>query len=85
MLEISDEAIRARVGKGERVAPEVPLKGNDGEGCHTRPDHTQGGFPSRETRVEEAEARYHDQHHGRSHEDVGLISSLKPLIQIRRG
>ena len=85
MLEIANKAIGPRVGERERIAPEVPLEGNDGEGSHTRPDHTQGRFPACETRVEKAEAGYHEQHHGRGHNDVGLISRLEPLIQILRG
>lgn len=42
MLEISDKAVGTRVREGKRVPPEIPLEGDDGEGPHTRPDHTQG-------------------------------------------
>ena len=74
MIEISNEPARALSREGQRIAPEIPLKRDDGEAGHANPNHTQSRFPSCEARVEEAETRYHDHDHGRSHDDVGLIS-----------
>lgn len=84
MLQVADEAVGGRFGKGEGVAPKVPLKGNDGKGCHTGPNQAEGRLSSSQAGVEEAEAGDHDDDHGRGHDDVGLIAGLIPLIQILR-
>ncbi len=85
MIEITDEAARALGGEGERVAPEIPLEGDDGEGSHAGPDHAEGRFSTRQTGVEETQTRYHDDDHGRGHDDVGLISRGVPLVQVLDG
>ena len=85
MGQIADESRCALGGKGEGVAPEIPLEGDDGEAGHADPYHGQGGFPSRQAGVEEAQARDHDDDHGGSHDDVGLVSRGKPLIEIFLG
>lgn len=41
VLEVTNEAICGLGGEGERVTPEIPLKGDDGEGSHAGPDHTE--------------------------------------------
>lgn len=82
MAEIPNVAAGTACAKGERITPEIPLEGDDGAGEHAGPDQREGRFPARETRVEEAETRYHDQHHGRGHDDVGLITRLEPLVQV---
>lgn len=41
VVEITDEAVGSLSGEGERITPEVPLKGDDGEGCHTGPNHAE--------------------------------------------
>lgn len=85
MIEITDEAAGALGGEGEGVAPEVPLKGDDGEGSHAGPDHAEGGFSTSQTGVEETQTGYHDHDHGRGHKNVGLISRGVPLIQVLGG
>ncbi len=85
MVEITDEAAGALSRECERVTPEVPLKGDDGEGSHTGPDHAEGRFSTSQTGVEETQTRYHDDDHGRGHENVGLISWAVPLVQILSG
>lgn len=85
MIQISDESIRRLRRKGQGVAPEVPLKGDDAERAHARDDHTQGGFSSSETRVQEAQAWHHDHHHGRGHNDVRRVAGREPLIQVFYG
>ena len=60
MCEVANEAGGAGGGKGERIAPEIPLEGYNGEGVHASPDHGEGGLSTRESRVEETDARDHD-------------------------
>ena len=80
-VEVSDEAIGGGT-ECERVAPEVPLECDDGGGKHAGPDEREGRLSAGKARVEERETRNHDQDHGRSHENVGLITRLVPLVQI---
>ncbi len=53
VVEISNE-LSSRVGEGERVAPEEPLERGDSSSHHREPYQGERGFPSRESRVEEA-------------------------------
>lgn len=85
MREVADEAAGALGGEGEGVAPEVPLEGDDGEGGHADPNHRQRRFPPGQPRVQEAQSRDHDHDHGRGHDDVGLVSRRKPLVEILDG
>ena len=85
MLQVADEMARPLRGEGEGVAPEVPLEGDDGDGAHADHDHGQSRFPPGQPRVEEPQARYHDHHHGRGHDDVGLVSGRVPLIEVLFG
>ena len=85
MLHVADETIGCRGGEGERIPPEVPLEGDDREGAHTSPDHAERRLSPRQTGVEEAETGNHKQYHGRSHDDEGLISRLKPLVDVGGG
>lgn len=85
MVEVTNEAARSLGRECERIAPEVPLKRDNGEGSHASPDHTESGFSTGQSRVEEAQSWYHDHHHGRGHDDVGLISGGVPLVQIFDG
>ena len=71
--------------KCQRVAPEVPLKRDDGEGAHAHPDHTQRGFSSCEARIEKTKTRRHEKHHGGGDDDVRLVAGLEPLIQVDNG
>ena len=80
MLEISDKAARSLCGESQRITPEIPLEGDYRERTHARPDHAQSRLSSCKTRVEEAQTWYHDHHHGRSHNDVSLVTSSIPLI-----
>ena len=80
MMQVTDEAIRRRGREGKRIAPEIPLEGDDGEGAHAGPDHAKGGLSPRQARVEETEAGNHDEDHGRGHDDVGLVAGLEPLV-----
>jgi len=82
LVKIADEWICSLVAESERITPEVPLECDDGSGSHADPDHGQGGLSAGETRVEESQTRYHDQHHRRSDDDVGLVTRLEPLVQI---
>lgn len=79
LVEVSDEAV-CRGTESERVSPEVPLEGNDGGGKHAGPDEGEGGLSASKTGVEECETGNHDHHHGRGHEDVGLITRREPLV-----
>jgi hypothetical protein len=80
-VEVANEAAGAGT-KGQRVTPEVPLECDDRGGEHAGPDEGEGGLSARKTRVEERETRNHDQHHGRSHDDEGLVTRLVPLVQV---
>ena len=84
-MQIADEATGGGGGEGKRIAPEIPLEGDDGEGTHARPDHAEGRLPPRQTRVEETEAGNHDEDHGRGHDDVGLVAGLEPLVEVFGG
>jgi hypothetical protein len=80
-VKVADEAI-GRGAKSKRVSPEIPLECDDGGREHAGPDHGEGRLSARKTGIEEGETRNHDQHHGRSHEDEGLITRLVPLVQV---
>lgn len=82
MVQVADEPVGCLCREGERITPEVPLKGDDADGPHTCPNHAQGGFSAGQAGIEEAQTRHHDHDHGRGHDDVGLISAGIPLIQI---
>ena len=41
VAKVTDESVGGGWRESERVAPEVPLKRNDGQRRHTGPDHTQ--------------------------------------------
>lgn len=80
MIEIANETAFPLGREGQRVSPEIPLEGDDGEGAHADKDHAQGGLPSCQARVQKAQARDHDHHHGRCHDDERLIPGGEPLI-----
>jgi hypothetical protein len=63
MMQVSNKAARACSAKGQRITPKVPLEDYDGEGAHTSPDHGERRLSSCETRVQEAQARNHEQDH----------------------
>jgi hypothetical protein len=54
----------ARVGEGERVAPEEPLEADDGYRYQGQPYQRQGGLSACKTTVEEADARHHEEDEG---------------------
>ena len=81
LVEVADEAV-CRGAERERVTPEVPLEGDDGGREHTRPNQGQSGLSARKTRVEEGQTGNHDHDHGRGHENVGLVTSIVPLVQV---
>jgi hypothetical protein len=83
LVEVADEAV-CRGAKGERVAPEVPLEGDDGGREHAGPDHGQGRLSAGKTRVQEGQTWDHDQDHGRGDENVGLVTCCIPLVQVFR-
>ncbi len=82
LAQIADEGVAGVGAEGERVAPEVPLEGDDGHGEHAGPDHAQGRLSAGETGVEKAQTGHHDQDHGRGDDDVGLVAGLVPLVEI---
>ena len=82
MMEVSDEAICSGRRESQRVTPEIPLEGDDRERCHTGPNQTQGRLSPCKTGVQEAQARRHEEYHGRSHDDEGLVTWVKPLVDI---
>lgn len=85
MLQVSDKPTNPRGRKGERVAPEVPLKCDDRETGHTGPEHRKSGFPSSKAGVKEPQPWDHEEHHGRSHDNVGLVARGVPLVQVFYG
>lgn len=82
LVQVANEAIGGVCAEGQRVAPEVPLESDDRGRGHAGPDHGEGGLSARETGVEEGQAGDHDQHHGRGHDDVGLVARLVPLVEV---
>lgn len=82
MLQITDISICCRRRESQRVAPEIPLEGDDRKGAHTSPDHAERGFAAGKTRVKETQTRDHDHDHGRCDNDVGLVTRLVPFIQV---
>lgn len=84
VVQVSDKPVGCGWREGEGVTPEVPLKRHDRQRAHACPDHAQGGFSAGQTGVEEAQARNHDQDHGRGHDDVGLVARLIPFVQVLR-
>ena len=85
MSKIANEAARAGRRESQRVTPEVPLECDDRKGAHAHPDHAECRFSPCKARVEESKTRRHDQHHGGGDDDVRLVASLKPLIEIDDG
>lgn len=83
-MQVPDEAVGGGGRKGQREAPKIPLKGDDGHGAHTGPDHAEGRLATGQTRVEKSQTGHHDQHHGRGHDDVGLVAGLEPFVQVFR-
>jgi hypothetical protein len=81
-LEISNVSICRILAECQRVSPEIPLEGDDGQRHHTRPDQRQGRLSAGETRVEETKTRHHYQHHRGRDDDVGLVTRRVPLVQI---
>lgn len=81
LVKVSDETV-CRGAEGERVSPKVPLESNDGRGEHASPNKGESGLSSSKTGVEECETRNHDQHHGRGHENVGLVTRGVPLVKV---
>ena len=82
MLEITNEAAEAGGRESQRIAPKVPLEGDDGNRHEAAPEHRQRRLSTRETRVEETQTRYHDYDHGRGHDNVGLVAGGKPLVEV---
>lgn len=58
------------------------MERDDRERCHTCPNQGQCRLSASETGVEETETWHHDQDHGRSHDDVCLVTGLEPLVQV---
>lgn len=80
--QVANEAVGCILREAERVSPEVPLKRDDRARSHTGEYHAQSGLSSCQSRVQESKTRHHDQHHGRGHDDVGLVSRVVPLVQV---
>lgn len=78
--QVADKAIRRALAERQRVAPEVPLEDDDGEGAHAGPDHGQRRLAAREPGVEEAQAGDHEEDHAAGDEDEGLVAGLVPLV-----
>ena len=85
MMQITDKATRSCRRESERIPPEIPLEGDDGEGAHARPDHTQRRLSPCEPRIEESETGNHDEDHGRGDDDVGLVAGGEPLVEVFDG
>lgn len=85
LLEVADEAARARGAEGQRVAPEVPLEDGDAEGHEASPHKRESGLSPRQARVQERDTRHHEEHHACGDEDEGLVAGLVPLVQVLRG
>lgn len=81
-MQRSDEPTLALGRECQRIAPEVPLKSDDGETGHACPYHAERRLSSGETGVQKAQAGYHDHHHSRCYDDVGLVSGGIPLIEV---
>lgn len=58
---------------------------DDGEGHHDHPNQRQGRLSSRQSGVEEGDARDHNQDHAGRYYDEGLVSGLIPLVQVFGG
>ena len=82
MHQITNEATLTRRAECQAVTPKVPLKGDDRSSSHTCPHHAKGRLPTRQARIEESKPGYHNEHHGRGHDDEGLIARLEPLVDI---
>lgn len=67
---------RGAVRECERVAPEEPLEGCDGNAGHGQEDHAQCVLATQETRVEETDARDHDPHKSHGGDDPGHVTEL---------
>ena len=53
LLQVANVAICGILAESQRVAPEIPLEGDDGDGHHTDPEEGQSGLSACETRVQE--------------------------------
>lgn len=81
-MQVPNKAVGSGRRERQREPPEIPLKGDDGHGGHTGPDHTEGGLATGEARVEEAQAGDHDHDHGRSSNEIGLVTGLEPFVEV---
>jgi hypothetical protein len=75
VLEVADEGVGA-VGKGEGVAPEEPLEGDDGQGHHAEVDHAEGILATEEARVEKADTRNHQPDEGGRAQRPGDVAKV---------
>lgn len=82
---ITDEGVVGGLGEGQRVAPEVPLEDDDGEGHHDDPEHREGRLSSSETGVEERDTGDHHEDEAGRDDDEGLVTRLVPLVEIFGG
>lgn len=80
MREVTDKSIRSRLAEGERITPEIPLKHDNGEGAHTRPNHRERRLAARESGVEESQAGNHEEDHAAGDDDECLVAGLVPLV-----
>lgn len=51
VVQVTDETVGCSRAEGQRVAPEIPLEDDDGEGHHCDPNQRKGGFSSGKTRI----------------------------------
>lgn len=79
---VADEGVVRGLAEGEGVAPEVPLEDDDAKGHHDDPEHGEGRLSAGETRVEEGDAGDHHEDETGAQEDIGLVTSLVPLVEI---
>lgn len=58
------------------------MKRDDRETRHACPYHAERRLSSCKTGIQKAQTRYHDHHHCRGYDNVGLVSGGIPLVEI---
>lgn len=79
---IADEAVVGSCAESQREPPEIPLENNDTKRHHDDPEHRQGRLSSCQTRVEEGDARNHEEDETCANNDEGLVSGLKRCVKV---
>ncbi len=76
VAKVTEESARS-LGKGERVSPEEPLEGDNGECCQSEEEKMKGILSPSETGIKVSETGNHDPYQGGTCENPRNITGRK--------